>query len=78
MYKAFTLFAFFLWAPPVYAYLDPGTGSMLVQGLIAAFAATVTTLGLYRERVKAFFSRKGTSDTTESPPIDANQEDNGK
>ena len=36
------------------AYLDPGTGSILLQGLIAAVAATVTYASLYWQRTKAW------------------------
>lgn len=28
-------------------YLDPGTGSMLLQGLIALIGATLLTIGIY-------------------------------
>ena len=40
------------YAAPAHAYLDPGTGSILLQGLLAAIA----TLGLFWQRVKVFFS----------------------
>ena len=30
-----------------HAYLDPGTGSMLLQGLIAGLAATSVVIGRY-------------------------------
>ena len=36
---------------PAYAYLDPGTGSALVQGLIASIAALGLTLKVYWHRV---------------------------
>lgn len=36
--KIVPLFVLFLLPLPAYAYLDPGTGSLLVQGLIAAIA----------------------------------------
>jgi len=39
-----------------HAYLDPGTGSMLLQGLIAGIAAASVVLGGYWSKVKAFFS----------------------
>ncbi|MES2720907.1 MAG: hypothetical protein V4688_00465 [Pseudomonadota bacterium] len=38
-----------------YAYLDPGTGSMLLQSLIGAIAATGMVLSLYWQRVKIAF-----------------------
>jgi uncharacterized membrane protein len=40
-----------------FAYLDPGTGSILIQGLIAAIAAVGVTLRLYWHRFIAFFKR---------------------
>jgi len=40
-----------------HAYLDPGTGSMLLQGLVAAVAAVSVTIGLYWTRFKLFLSR---------------------
>lgn len=32
------------------AYLDPGTGSMILQGLIAGIMVVATTLGVYWHR----------------------------
>jgi hypothetical protein len=40
------------------AYIDPGTGSLLLQGLIAGIAAGAYTLKLYWYKFKSFFSRK--------------------
>lgn len=42
---------------PAYAYLDPGTGSLLLQGIIGGIAASITVLSLYYNRVKAAFAR---------------------
>ena len=39
------------------AYLDPGTGSMLLQGLIALIAGILTTAGIYWRAAKDFFIR---------------------
>jgi hypothetical protein len=39
------------------AYLDPGTGSMLIQGLIAVGVGAAYTLKLYWNQVKGFFTR---------------------
>lgn len=47
----------FLFTSPVYAYLDPGSGSMLLQGLIAGVLAVVATIGMFWSRLKAFFGR---------------------
>ena len=38
-----------------YAYLDPGTGSALLQGLLAALAAIAVIVKLYWYRLLRFF-----------------------
>jgi hypothetical protein len=43
-----------------YAYLDPGTGSILLQGLLALIAGTAVTLKIYWAKVRGFFSREKT------------------
>ncbi|MBZ9898676.1 MULTISPECIES: hypothetical protein [unclassified Mesorhizobium] len=40
-----------------HAYLDPGTGSMLLQGLIAGVAAGTTVLTIYYNRLKLLLAR---------------------
>lgn len=45
-------------AAPAHAYLDPGTGAMLLQGLLGGIAGALVVLRLYWSKVKAFF-RKG-------------------
>ncbi len=53
------------WAIPAHAYLDPGTGSMLIQGIIGAVAAVGVTLKLYWHKIKLMISgRKAESETT--------------
>jgi hypothetical protein len=60
-----------LFAPPAAAYLDPGTGSLLLQGLIAGIAATVTFLSVYWQRAKALlrslFGRSAPRDGDDEP-----------
>ena len=41
---------------PAQAYLDPGTGSYVLQVLAAALFASLFALRLFWGRVKAFFS----------------------
>jgi hypothetical protein len=53
---------------PVYAYLDPGTGSVLLQGLIAGLAVTISFLSVYWQKVKAFFVKQ-------KPDIDTENKD---
>lgn len=40
-----------------HAYLDPGTGSMVVQAVIAGIAAVSVSLGIFRSRVASFFGK---------------------
>ena len=45
-----------------YAYLDPATGSIILQGLLAAAAGALITVKLYYYRIKSFFTKsKGKS-----------------
>lgn len=47
------LFAYTL---PAHAYLDPGTGSIILQGLIAGVMVVVAAWGVFWQRIKSFFS----------------------
>ena len=44
-----------LQAGTAHAYLDPGTGSMLLQVLLGGVAGAIVALRLYWGRVKSFF-----------------------
>ena len=39
------------------AYLDPGTGSMILQSLLAALLFVGTGIGIFRRKIKDFFNR---------------------
>jgi hypothetical protein len=45
-------------AAPAWAYIDPGTGSMLVQSLLAIIAVALVAGRSAWEKVKSFFSRR--------------------
>jgi hypothetical protein len=45
-------------APAAHAYIDPGVGSMLVQALIAAFAAAAAGIGIFWDRVRGLFGSR--------------------
>jgi len=51
--------------PPAYGYLDPGTGSLIVQVTIAAIVGIGTAMKLYWSRIKAVFSRASEADPSE-------------
>ena len=54
----FLIFGLISYTSPAYAYLEPGTGSMLVQGLIGGVAVVMSFLSIYWQKVKAFFSKE--------------------
>ena len=41
-----------------YAYLDPGTGSIILQALLGAIAAGATWCSMYWQKIKNFFNKK--------------------
>ena len=43
---------------PAYAYLDPGTGSMLLQIILGGAAGVLLVLKLYWHRLKRYFGFK--------------------
>jgi hypothetical protein len=45
------------------AYLDPGTGSILLQGLLAGLLAVGVYWRNFRDYVKGLFSKKESSET---------------
>ena len=48
------------------AYLDPGTGSILLQSILALVAGAAVTLRLYWGKLKSFFAN-GKSDAAQRP-----------
>ncbi|MEE9158606.1 MAG: hypothetical protein V3U60_09510 [Gammaproteobacteria bacterium] len=52
----FVVVAGLLYGAPAHAYLDPGTGSIILQGLLAGIAGAVVVAKLYWQRITAFFS----------------------
>ncbi|WP_421783744.1 hypothetical protein [Kiloniella litopenaei] len=68
--KAVKLSGFFLvflnTAQPAHAYLDPGTGSIIIQSIIGGIAAAATFGALYWAKVKAFFNSILHKETTDS------------
>ncbi len=64
MMKQTTTTIFFLvfiattgFSQPVYAYLDPSTGSMLISAVIGMFATVGLVLKTYWYKVKSFFKK---------------------
>lgn len=53
---------------PAHAYLDPGTGSILLQGLIGAVAGALVVIRLYWARVVAVLRPRGRKDVAGPGP----------
>lgn len=47
------------------AYLDPGSGSLLIQGLVATLAAAGYALRMYWGRIRGWVARRG--ETADGP-----------
>ena len=43
-----------VFAQPSHAYLDPGTGSIVLQGLLASIAVALGVLNVYWQKCKTF------------------------
>jgi hypothetical protein len=59
-----------LLSSPAYAYLDPGTGSILLQGLLAALAAASAAVAAFWSQIRRLLSgrrdSKALADESES------------
>ena len=55
LFYIFTLYI--LLNTDAYAYLDPGSGSMILQAILGFIAAALATVSYYWEKVKTFLSK---------------------
>ncbi|NQX87493.1 MAG: hypothetical protein HRT77_02405 [Halioglobus sp.] len=65
------LLLLFTYAQHASAYLDPGTGSMVLQGIIAALAVIGFTIKSYWYKIRGFFGKGGSSSLLEEEDEDA-------
>jgi hypothetical protein len=56
-----------LLSTPAYAYLDPGTGSMIIQGVVAALAVASAAVAAFWTRIRRLFSGR-TKPADPEPP----------
>ena len=47
-----------LWPRPAHAYIDAGTGGLLVQMLLAGVAGAAVLLRMYWQKLKGVFGRR--------------------
>jgi len=55
---SFSIVILFYSSQPVYAYIDPGTGSIIIQSVIGGIAAATTFGAIYWSKLKTIFTRK--------------------
>lgn len=53
-----------------YAYLDPGTGSMIIAAIAAAIASVATFISFYWNKLKNFFKKNKENDKNEKENSD--------
>ena len=46
----------FVFTTSANAYLDPGTGSIILQAILGFIAASIATISLYWSKLKFFFT----------------------
>ncbi len=56
--KIFPLVMLMILPIDAFAYLDPGTGSIIIQSAIASVAAAGYVIRIYWHKIVSFFSRK--------------------
>jgi flagellar biosynthesis protein FliR len=62
-------------ARPAHAYLDPGTGSMILQIILGGVAGVLVAMKLYWRRVKEFFGFSSDDASTSEGATDARDPD---
>jgi Na+/melibiose symporter-like transporter len=55
-------------SPPVFAYLDPSTGSMVVSAIVGIFASIALAVKTYWYKIKGFFKRDSKQDPDSRNP----------
>ena len=60
------------------AYLDPGTGSMLLQALLAIFLIVGSSISIFWSKIKKFFSGDSDESVAGSAESSDEQEDSEK
>jgi len=55
-------------ATPAWAYLDPGTGSMIISAIVGLFATVGLAVKTYWYKIKAFFRRDAHTEAAGTEP----------
>jgi hypothetical protein len=52
------LIIYFTFTVNAYAYLDPGTGSIIISAIVAGLLTIRTYWNILKEKIKTFFSKR--------------------
>ena len=55
--KIIIFLSFFFLTTNAHAYLDPGTGSIILQAIVGSFAAFFTSIYIFWNKVKNFYKK---------------------
>ncbi len=78
--RAIACLALVSFAPPASAYLDPGTGSMILSAIVGLFATAALAIKTYWYKIKRMLTGKGPEAerrVDEAPQPDPPAEDQG-
>lgn len=73
IFKQIVLITFISYSASAFAYLDPGTGSIILQGLIAGLAAIAVSGKLFWSRIKGFLSKDSPDDVSKTDREEADE-----
>jgi hypothetical protein len=68
---ALALFFLVLLSEPAWAYLDPGTGSMIISAVVGLFATVGLAVKTYWYKIKGFFRRDASAPASHGKPAAA-------
>ncbi|TLU61487.1 hypothetical protein FE810_14720 [Thalassotalea litorea] len=69
---------FFLISFPCLAYLDPGTGSIIVQGIIASIALGLATIKMWWHKLASVFRKSDPDSANELASKESEKEDHSQ
>lgn len=70
-----SLLLYFSFPAKAYAYLDPGTGSFIIQMLVGGLLGIAFTIGLFWKRFKLWFMNRFSGESESKSEEDHEQEE---
>tara|TARA_B110000858_G_C17492752_1_gene332357 strand:- start:203 stop:451 length:249 start_codon:yes stop_codon:yes gene_type:complete len=67
LFTSYIIMLSFFFTSPAYAYLDPGTGSLILQGIIAGLAMLSITIKMWWHTIISWFKKSEDSKVIKNP-----------